>query len=380
MITDRYVSSASGTNTYSQSTNMATPCSLSTAIQFGNSADRFNVRADANYTRAAIDTFSGAANLYGSPIIWRGWKNAPGDGYQGRVNGNGALITTNMPILAYNAALSFSAASGSQIWDSLQISGSRANGALVSMLNTFTNFMQNCTITNSSAINSIGVAPGGGIVNCDVLSTSLTGISIGVDNTATMNRVFGSRIVISSSSTGCIGILCASTTQNILVGNTLIGTSGNGLGIYSPAFTSLLHVYDNTIVGFQDGINLMTGFTSAMIVNNMITDNSGFGINYYTGLGSVAGPIYLSYNRFRNNNSGNYNSAITNMDWFTGDVYNNVIAGTISDYVNFAGQDLRLVSTSPAVGSGLPLYASIGALQLPNTGGSVGGETSSSFI
>src|ERR1043166_3403877 len=98
-LTDRYVSS-SGTNTYSASTSSSTPMSLSTAMSNAVAGDRINIKADGTYSRSA-DTSPTNSGSQTSPIIWRGYKTTPGDGYQGRTSGSGALSIANMPLINF---------------------------------------------------------------------------------------------------------------------------------------------------------------------------------------------------------------------------------------------------------------------------------------
>lgn len=63
------------------------------------------VKQSTGYTRSASDTITGGGSAAGGPCVWEGYNATPGDGYLGRTGGSmaGALITTNMPTLAYGA-------------------------------------------------------------------------------------------------------------------------------------------------------------------------------------------------------------------------------------------------------------------------------------
>lgn len=73
-ITERYVSS-SGTDTYANSTNPATPMSFATAVANYAANDCIHVKADGTYPNTSGYTF--ATN---GPSYWRGYTTTPGDG------------------------------------------------------------------------------------------------------------------------------------------------------------------------------------------------------------------------------------------------------------------------------------------------------------
>lgn len=374
---DRYVSSATGSNTYAQSVSNATPCSLATAIQFGTGGDRFNVRADAAYVLGANLSFTGSGNS-NSPIVWRGWSGTPGDGFQGRINNNGPLIITNFPL--FNCANHlFQISSGWQIFDSLYISGnsigpvtfpSVAGSPACAMINSLIQSSDAVSVANGIVeFNSNNVAT---LANCDILATAPSVTIINGVSATTNSRILYNRIIMSGVGTGSCGIIAISSPT--IVGNIIIGTSGSGIGIVIPSVNAIPTILSNTIIGFQDGINLGLSPTTAslVLINNLITDNSGYGINTNGGFY----PNFAIYNRFRNNSLGWIS---TSSDWITGIMYGIITTGTASDYINFANQDLRLIATSPAVTNALQYPASIGALQIPSGAGGGGGETSYSF-
>src|SRR5258705_7920566 len=65
----------------------------------GGEGKRYNVKADGTYTRSATDDLGPATGTNSVPLYIRGYKTTIGDGYLGRTGGNGALITTNMPLI-----------------------------------------------------------------------------------------------------------------------------------------------------------------------------------------------------------------------------------------------------------------------------------------
>lgn len=98
--TTRYVSS-SGTDTYANSTSSSTPMSLTTAFANASAGDDIYIKADGTYSRSATDTPANSGTA-ANPIRYIGYSSTITDGYQGRTNGNGALVTTSMPLISYS--------------------------------------------------------------------------------------------------------------------------------------------------------------------------------------------------------------------------------------------------------------------------------------
>ena len=376
MIIDRYVSST-GSNTYAASVSAGTPMSLATALSNAASGDRINIIADGVYNRGTtIDTFALKTSA-SSPLIWRGYLTTPGDGYQGRVNGNGPLITTNMPIINYNGAGKINVSSGHQVFDSLFISGSgpAATVSLTQLLiaDDADNVIQNSVVMSSNTTQGAGgITQTATVYNCDVICTNPgLGQLYGIFANAINYRVINTRITMPLG-TGSYGI-SNSNGYTTVIGNVIIGGGGQGLGLRANGVTGIF--YGNTVVGFQDGINI-SGDAGSLVINNLLTDNSGYGIN----INSTGFSLFMAYNSFRNNGSGN---VYASPDWVTGAVYGNISGGNSTVGIDYVGYptDLRLASTSLAVGMGNFSPASIGALQYtPGTGAAAGGETSSFFV
>jgi hypothetical protein len=102
------------------------------------------------------------------------------------------------------------------------------------------------------------------------------------------------------------------------------------------------------------------------IVNNMITDNGGYGIDGV----EAAKAVFAAYNRTRDNTSGADNLAT---DWLAATKYGHVTTdtgGASTDYTNSGSNDYTLISASPAKGVGIWPYRDIGALQRQESGGS----------
>src|SRR5436190_1341444 len=100
-LTARYVT-ATGTDTYANSTNPATPMSLTTAFANMTAADEIWIK-NGSYTGRSTDT----TTLDGtgvSPIVLHGYNSTTGDLDTPTYNADGSLVTTNYPVIEYNAA------------------------------------------------------------------------------------------------------------------------------------------------------------------------------------------------------------------------------------------------------------------------------------
>jgi hypothetical protein len=153
-------------------------------------------------------------------------------------------------------------------------------------------------------------------------------------------------------------------TQSVCLFNTVIGNGGLiGIALNSTTVSGL--IVGNTVVGFVDGINILTGNGQLQRISyNMLTENSSYSINCV----DAGAAAWIYYNRMRDvatvNNGTNWAAmSVGNVTTDTG--------GSETDYVDYASQDLRLISSSPAANASLPYAASMGALQLPSSSSSI---------
>ncbi len=358
-LTDRYVTNT-GTDTYANSTNIATPMSLTTAFANAVAGDRINIKAG-TYSRGANDAPTNAGTAT-SPIVFRGYSSSIGDGYLGRTNGNGALITTNMPLISYASTFRQSGSGVFTLWESLNFLGLTSNPIFTVGSDAL---VKSCVGENQSTnAAAIGFGCVGNarccIVDCDCTLSGASGGGYAVGGTATI-RIIGCRV---KGGPG-IGISCATTSA--IIGNVIFAQTG--IGITCTNINSSGVMYGNTIVGGTgDAINILTGTTGLQcIVNNLLTDNTGAAINMV----STANAAFTGYNRTRDNAGG----ALANGgDWNTATTYAHVTTdtgGPETDYVASGSNDYRLIAPSPAAGAGFLPYADIGALQRqPFSGGS----------
>ncbi len=345
-ITERYVTST-GTDTYANSTNSATPMSLTTALANAVAGDRINVKA-ATYSQTTTTNTVTNSGTITSPIIFRGYSSSIADGNLGRTNGNGALVTTNMPSITYTTGRMNTTATFI-LWESINFSGAPSNPVLSLPGNSAA---RNCKAVNSSTnASAVGITATGNnaiIFDCDSELSGASGGSAGVNSGGTSARVLCNRI----KGGPAIGIICSAS--NAVVGNVIFASTGNHISMNSTAGVPL--IFGNTLVGGgADAINIITGTTGLQcIINNMLTDNTGNGINMV----STSNGAFSAYNRTRGNAAGYAHAG----DWSTATKYSDVTSGSGTDYVNSGSNDYRLLYSSPAHGAGWFPYADIGAL------------------
>lgn len=346
--------------------------SLTTAFANAAAGDRINIKSG-TYTRGSNNSDTPANNgTVASPIWYRGYGSAIGDGYQGRTGstGIGVLVATNMPTIAYSGTGRLVSTGTFTIYESLTITGS-ASSLIVTQ--SADSLFKSSSITNSGTNAAcIGIAIGGRstLFDCDAQLTGASGGNCAVQmnnaNAAVMCcRITGGPNIGISSSIG--------TTQGAIIGNLIFASTGNQIAIITTT-TNRHVIYGNTIVGGgADGINILTGSTlnALLVVNNMITDNTGDGIDMV----STSNAAILGYNRTRDNGG----SAVNNGgDWTTATTYSHVTTdtgGASTDYVNSGSNDYRLISTSPGKGVGYFPYLDIGAFQRIEPTGSGGSFT-----
>lgn len=340
------------------------------------------VKNDGAYSIGATETFSPSGTA-ASPIRIVGYSSTRptatthGDGYQGRnTSSDQKLIATNMPNYQYQSPFRFSG-SGFLIIESINfsIAGAGFSGAVMSpgtdsvatrciFTNPSTNTLAQGIATNSRSL----------VLDNDVFMTGASGGATGgaitgVGGVNAMTRIIANRIQMSqSTSTGP-----ATTVQGgcIYIGNTVIGNGGL-IGFFNPSTTSTMFAMWNTIVGFVDGINFITGTTGlSALIDNAITDNSSNAINCV----DAGAAVYNAYNRLRGvttiTNGTNFTNASSQGNVTTS-------GAAYSDYSNQSGGDFRLVTASPAVGAAIPASASMGSLQRPQAGSSAGQVSSAS--
>lgn len=346
-LTERYVSSLAGGG---GSGTSGSPWTLTEAFANAVAGDRVNVKADGTYTRAASDAMTNAGTV-GSPIIFRGYKTTIGDGYLGRTNGNGALITTNMPLISYNATYQLNFTKNYVILESLQLAANLTG--FIYQGGGVGNLTLSCSCTNSSA-SGLGIYNNGATsaaINNDVTASNRV--------VSTFFRIIGNRV----SATGNSSTYALEPVGGVCLHNTVL--TGAGIGINTAGGNNVV-VWGNTI--YAQGVAAIqdpnSAQTNAILVGcNMMTDSARAMLNPYNA--TAAHPAMMIYNRTRDN---------TNADLGFGDwpLYGQVTTdtgGAETDYNNAGSGDFRLIAASPAKGAGIPAYLDIGALQRQEAGG-----------
>jgi hypothetical protein len=375
-ITELYVNVAgSGSGDGSSEANAMSLATFDDYLTTGGSVnatagDRFNVDTGTYAQTTSVDTWVNGGTAT-SPVIIRGYASAIGDGYLGRTNDNGALITTNMPLFTYTTGTP-NVTGNFFVFESINFSSTRNGGAFV-MAGT-DNVLRGCVIANATSGASgrcLEIQGRGTAFDCDFsLTNGGNAGEVGVAVTVVGAKVIGCRI-----NSTAVGV---STTSAALVvaGCTFYTCTGNAISVAATgAYTTII---GNTFVGGgADAINIVTGSTiQHVILNNMITDQTGGGIDMV----STGNSALVGYNRLRDNAASFQNGGdwITATSWGQASTDTGTTGTTATDYVNYAGGDYNLVSGSPATSAGIPLKASIGALQRDQVS-SGGGQTSNAF-
>lgn len=323
------------------------------------------VKKDAAYTIAASDVlnFDGTSTL---PIRIVGYNSTRptatthGDSYLGRTNGNGPLITTNMPAFNYDAGFRLYFGGSWILLEGLNITTAVASSAL-ELSNETT--VHGCVITNSSTNSSARIALVQNrcqLYNCDAGCTAASGTPQGVVLSSGTPRIIACRIRGGLAS--CIHV-DTSTTGTIIQSTLYEGA----VGIQFGGATTQCVVINNTITANTgDGIDIPASTYLQFIHGNMITDNGGYGID----MNSAAVGVCLGSNRTRDNVSGAINLGTGWIDATNFNAITTDTGGAATDYTDATTDDYSLISTSPAAYASIPLYSSMGALQRPSGGGS----------
>ena len=347
--------------------SFASFATLMTTNGTASAGTRFNLKADGVYSRAATQEAFAADGTATSPIIIRGYKDVPGDGYLGRIGGNGPLDTTNFAAITYTGNGNCSMiVTTNVVTESINISGA---GAISVVAMSPSGIAIGCRFSNSGGA-TVVAGSASTMINCDIISTS----TITTQPLVSMNGTLDSCLVQGSpSATGSQGVTVGASA-NILF-NTFYGC---GVGI-SIGGSYSGYIRGNTIIGCTgDGIfNANTSYLGR-IVGNMITDNAGDGID----MAATTYGVLLAFNRLRDNaTSVNFKG-----DWANATSYGQALldtgttGDTSTDYVNYAVQDFNLVRTSPATSASVPKFMSVGALQRALTAGGGPAQTSSASI
>lgn len=364
-ITERYVTTTgAGAHDGTSEANAFSWTEMITDINTPRVGYRYNVK-QGTYSLSASSTITGDGSTT-SPNIIRGYKTTIGDATIGRASG-GALDSSNMPTIAYNATFSLSISGGTNtIVEALKITGARS-GLLISL--TTESMAYNCIVENTSSNSSaIGISVGAGTasaISCDVTLASGVAGAICIDNGGT---VIGCRVNGGSAATG---IRAANNGDRAVAFNTIYNCT---TGITKTTTSATCSLFNNTIYNCSgDGIDVVTSSTALCFIHsNHITNCGGYGIDFNTSTCSK----FLFNNRFRDCTSGSYNG---DGDYGTAGKQRDATTdtgGPETDFTNYSGADFSLIAGSPGISAGLGYLIDIGANGTPvvtGGGGMIGG-------
>lgn len=334
-----YVAS-DGTDTWANSTNSGTPCSLDTALANVTSGKGLYMKAG-TYTRSATDTVT-ADGTATSPIMMVGCDASWNVLTPSRDATTKLLSATNYPVISYGAGNYSWSANGADYWiyHCIKFVGARQGiqatfGA--SCYGYGCIFINNASNANAIAFSTISVSY---IIldNCDFAHTGGDGICAVLLFAAC--KIFNS-IVYDSGGDGI-----QVTNSNIFIANTLIyGHDDYGIKITTTTVTHNWSLYGVTIYG---GKGIYTGdaaYTNLSYIGCChITDGGAYAIQNPNATGS---PIVISHNRLRDNVSGgvswvgDYVYSVGGTDTATGDAD--------TDYKATGSSNFTLKTTAPGV-------------------------------
>lgn len=365
--TEKYVSAvAGGAGTGNSEGSAYTYAQMLTEIASasgtGGQGKRYNIKNDGTYTRSSDDNMSTSVGTNTNPVYLRGYKTTIGDGYLGRSGTNGALITTNMPVISWSSGGFISG----QYW-ALESLDMRYNKNDYGMEMAERCGMFGCCFQNSNTGGGAGIWRTKGGVACVESDLTYTPTSSSTGNPMVLGDGDGSKII------SCRVINNCSTSRGIqggwwmVIAHSLIKGAGGSRGI--EVTDNIPLIFNCTITGWQDGIYLSsTQDRLATLWGNMITDNSGWAIN-----GTSNGMAFIGPNRTRDNTSGTIVSGINSSNWLSigrfWPLTTTDTGGPETDYVAAGSSDYNLISTSPGVGNSYPKYDDFGAYPRQNTGG-----------
>lgn len=344
-IAEKYASSAGAGSKDGSSEGNA--WDFATMLTTAAAGDRVNFKGSHSLASSASFTSAGTAT---SPIIIRGYGTTIGDGYQGRANVNGALITTNFATFVCGASNTFTP-SNFMVLECVALTSSRNGSPLGSF--SYGGFLR-CAVENNgtgSSASALAVAANCFAVDCDA---TLSGASGGAA-AMTVSTAFA----IGCRADGGPANACNMTGAGSCVIHCTFYSAGGDAIQYTSASTNGL-VCGCTLVGAtSDGFHQITGPTrTTVLVNNLIVDNGAYGI-YSVDAGAA---IVAVGNRIARNATDATSGATDWLAAFAG-LNNTTSATQANEFPGYGSDDFRLGATSPARQSGFPLYLDIGALQ-----------------
>jgi hypothetical protein len=281
-----------------------------------------------------------------------------GDGFLGRTNGNGALITTNMPAITYtNSRMQVGKF---YVIETLNMNGNTGDPILETDENSMSVGCRMLNVNTNNNLMCLRVRNRGIAFECDCVHAGATGgeylLEMGSDV-----KVDSCRLI--TASPNCKGIKLESSAT---IFGCLVKGNGGIAGIHAEYDNRNGFIRNNTILGFVDAFYVATTQSPLIVAGNMITDNSGYAFN----LVGNSCPILIGPNRIRDNALGSINLGGNYTD--CGRIYPTITTdtgGPETDYVNAAAGDYNLISASPGKEANTWKWSDIGAFQRKDAGG-----------
>lgn len=355
-LTERYVTAnAAGGGDGSS----GSPWTWAEALAAAVAGDRVNVKAGTYARTTTTDAFTNTGTS-AAPIWVRGYSSTIGDGYQGR-NQYGVLVVTNMPTISYTSGY-LNINKAQILIDSMVIESTSARyGAALVLSEANTNVI-NSKVTNTTAGSSataIGSTyQGNYVINCDAETTQTNSLNA-IAASGVGCRIIACRAKSASTSNSAIATASA-VVANCIIYDSYYGIKDSTTNQYTTLINcTFYNITKSAFLGYSNA-----NIRSIVAINCMFTDISEYAFDSaYSATANV--PLFALNNRFRDVTMGISNGF---GDWPNLNQITTDTGGPETDYVDaVTNKDFRLVSTSPAIGSGIPLYMDIGALQVPKT-------------
>lgn len=365
-LTKRYVTAAGagdGTGTNSDFTNAMTWAQMITDLNTPRAGYKYIVRGAGgeSYANGTTTTTLTGDGTDTSPNVIEGCNTTEGDLYANGRDSNGALVTTNFPVISYTGTTAKFNASG-------------ANNLVIACLR----------LTAAANTSTLAIGNGACVVSCELVSTGTNAASypVAVSNVTNISIVNCDITTVVSTVTAAVSISGTSIDYMILsnrikcVNGSGVATSqrgeidGNTIyectdGISFTSTTATVTFTNNTIVNCTgDGIDIISTATGSIrVIGNHITGSGGYGVN----LNAAVCEKMFGWNRFRDNSSGNI--SVTD-DWVEATSVLNITSdpggGSVAanDALEFTGpsnDNYSLLTTAAAVVAGVGYRNPIGA-------------------
>lgn len=223
---------------------------------------RFNIKAGptAESLTGALDMTTFGASGFGTPTVFQGYTSQAGDGGVGSIDCNGNACITNNGNGIYWADMeifdgptsgyTLEVAQYSTIFN-VYIHGASGGGLDLSIVNTAAYF---CRIEDMGGVGVLMAQPDTVLLGCYIADGATNQFTTAVEATGSSpGRNISNNIIVVSGSAN--GINLQSTWRGIIVGNTVLNTSGDttatGYGIRCGLSYGMMHFcFNNYVEGF----------------------------------------------------------------------------------------------------------------------------------